>query len=67
MTSGSLTRHASLATVMCEALVTTLLLDCVLSLRGEEQILGVVPGCGARLASMSNASELLVNATCQSG
>ena len=58
MTSGSLTRHASLVTVVCEALVTTQPLDGVLSLRREAQILGVVPVLGARLASMSNASEL---------
>ena len=60
MTSGSLTRHASLVTVVCEALVATQPLDGVLSLRGEAQILGVVPVLGARLASMSNASELLI-------
>jgi len=43
MTSGSLTRHASLLTVVCEALVTTEPLDGVLSLRGEAKILGFVP------------------------
>ena len=66
MTSGSLTRHASLLTVVCEALVTTEPLDGVLSLRGEAQILGVVPVLGARLASMSNASELLINTVTES-